>query len=114
LVGARDICINHGRKVSSGLIQFAVDNELWNAIDAAVSSALAASLAVKAGEGWRCNQREAYLENEAAGGKAWVSVDGGAGILTLSGQEQDRCVEWRLKGESVQKSLWEVFGEVIC
>ncbi|KAI7234675.1 hypothetical protein KC352_g15071 [Hortaea werneckii] len=93
--------------------QFAVDGELRNAIDAAVSSALAASLAVKAGEGWRCNQREAFLENEAAGGKAWVLVDGGAGILTLSGQEQDKSRVWRLEGESAQKSLWEVFGEVI-
>ncbi|KAI6876786.1 hypothetical protein KC334_g18040 [Hortaea werneckii] len=99
---------------NSKATQFAVDNELWNAIDAAVSSALAASLAVKAGEGWRCSHREAFLENEAAGGKAWVLVDGRAGTLSLSGQEQDKRIEWRLEGESAKNSLWEVFGEVIC
>ncbi|KAK4547522.1 hypothetical protein LTR36_000478 [Oleoguttula mirabilis] len=99
----------------SRAFRFSLFDELRETVDNAVASALAKALASFAGDGWRCNEREALLTKVGDDvGKStdhWVTLDGGIGTLSLSSPISK--ASWKAEGESEERSMWAAFGEML-
>ncbi|TKA23327.1 hypothetical protein B0A50_07535 [Salinomyces thailandicus] len=95
--------------------EFTRNNEVQDAADAALASALAEALAAVVGEGWECNAREALLVKESEDveddSHVWISMKANAGVFALHGP--GRNVRWRLEEESERMGLWEAFGKMM-
>ena len=94
--------------------RFSLFGEVREAADAAIASVLAQALAATAGEGWKCNEREALLTKAdgdgGKGGSAWVSLSGKAGSLSLSSPAKKAL--WSVEDDSEQRSLRDAFDEI--
>ncbi|KAK5125631.1 hypothetical protein LTR85_011905 [Meristemomyces frigidus] len=95
--------------------RFSLFDELREATEGAVASGLAKALASFAGEGWRCNGREALLTKDSDTAEkntsVWITLDGSSGTLALS--SAFKKASWSAHGESEQESLWDASTEMV-